>query len=227
MERKRRHFNKATVFGSLLKKPELLTTEQSGKEYASFQVQCPNDLHGNVRTYGKIWGEKAAAFCGAVKAGEKLRLEGVLQQYTNDQEQLVTNFVFFNWSPCTQKQAKELRAVFILVGEVTGVSEASSDEEGRHRDQWEVELLFEQEETEERQARSETFLFLAEKAGSLGISEELIGKTVQISGALEQPEDYFGNKKPTRPMIKEIKVVSDFIQEKGAGGMEGDGEVPF
>lgn len=55
-ERKRRHFNKATVYGSLLKTPELKETEETGKKYASFQIQCANDLHGNVRVYGKIWG---------------------------------------------------------------------------------------------------------------------------------------------------------------------------
>lgn len=224
-ERKRRHFNKATVYGSLLKTPELKETEETGKKYASFQIQCANDLHGNVRVYGKIWGDRAVSFVGAVKAGDKIRLEGVLQQYKNDQEQLVTNFVFFNWEPCTEKQAKELRAVFIMVGEVTGLTEASSDEEGRHSDQWEVEVLFEQEATEERQARSETFLFRMEKGE--GQAPELIGETVQLAGVLEQPADYFGNTKPTRPMIKEIRAVSAFIQEKGDRGMEGDGEVPF
>lgn len=225
MAERRKHFNRATVYGSLLKTPEILYT-QAGKEYCSFLLQCPNDLHGNVRVYGKIWGDRATQFVGEAKAGTKLRLEGVLQQYQNEEDQTITNFVFFNWRPCTEKESRELRAVFILVGRVESVDPAAG-EEGADPVHWEVALGFEQEATEERQARAETYFFRAEKLGALGISEALEEKTVQLSGVLEQPEDYFGNKQPTRPMIKELKIVSEELERKGTAKVEGDDEVPF
>lgn len=228
MERKRRHFNKATVYGSLLQAPDLKYTP-NGKEYLSFQLQCPNDLHGNVRVYGKLWGDHLGSVAQQMRPGEKIRMEGVLQQYEREEEKkIITNFNFFSWRPCAKKEEGELRAVFVLVVEVDQV-EAVSSVEGGPIDEWELLVMFEQEATDKRSARSEPLLLHAERSvfGSID-PESLSGQMVQISGVLEQPEDYFGNNtKPTRPMIKEIKVVSATLQEKVPGGMEEDGGVPF
>lgn len=228
MERKRKHFNKATVYGSLLQAPDLKYTP-NGKGYLSLQLQCPNDLHGNVRVYGKLWGDNLEPLLQQMTPGNKIRMEGVLQQYEREDDQkIITNFNFFSWRPCVKKEEGELRAVFVLVVEVNEVAAVSSVE-GGPIDEWELLVMFEQEATDKRQARSELLLLHAEKSifGSID-PENLQGALVQISGVLEQPEDYFGNTtKATRPMIKEMKVVSALIQEKGAAGMEGGAEVPF
>ncbi|NOZ67979.1 MAG: transposase [Deferribacteres bacterium] len=80
------HFNKGVVFGKLAglerKKSE------GGKPYIQIYLECPNDLHGDAKVYGRMWGEdRVNAFMaglnrdGKLLMGTGLRLEGFFSQY--------------------------------------------------------------------------------------------------------------------------------------------------
>lgn len=217
----RKHFNKGVVFGSLLK-PAATKTTTGGTDYLSVQLQAANDLHGNIRVWGKLWGTAAIEeFKSAVKPGMKVRMEGFLQQYVGN-EGLVTNFNFFAWRRCPEKDLLDLRAVFVIVAKATAAVPAQGD----RPDELLVALeLLLQSETKGR-VEKETFTFYADPK-LLGDGSDLVGKTVSLSGVMQQSEDYFGNFGPTRPMIKEIKVVDEFVKEKGEPKPGADDEVPF
>lgn len=221
-EKKRKHFNKAIVFGSVLATPEI-KYNQNGKPFTSFQLQCPNDLHGNVRPYGKIWGDRAENFVEEISAGDKIRLDGNLQQYTKTSEEgpeeVMSNFTFFSWRPCTEKEAKELRAVFVLVGEVVAIDTVKEEE----TEYLAVSVSIYREPTEDREEREEIYLLYAELGK--GIPVLLPGVTVNISGVMEQAENYFGQGGKMRPVIKELKVIPAMVQQRAGHDM--DDEVPF
>jgi hypothetical protein len=193
-----KHFNAGNVWGRIAKVEKKHTTE--GTPYLSVQVECPNSLYGNVKTYGRLYGEsKVDAFFDYHKAhpGAAYRFRGFFSQYDKEEGKRYSNYTFFSWEVF---DGGEFRAVFILTGEVTAVE--TKDGEGK------LYMHLTREGTGTYQAMEEYFEVYTPNAQEIaGISA---GNTVQVKGMLsyKEPEDYFGGSPqgPVKPYVKELKV---------------------
>src|SRR5512139_2188767 len=112
-----KHYNNGNVWGrvSAVKREH---SQERRTPYLAITVECPNEMFGNLRTYGRLWGEdKINAFIDYHKShpGQVYRFQGFFSQYEKDGARY-SNYTFFNWQSA---DVKEFRAAFVLVGEVT------------------------------------------------------------------------------------------------------------
>lgn len=193
-----KHFNSGNVWGRVASVERKYS--QSGTLYLAIQVECPNSLYGNVKTYGRLWGEeKINAFFDYHKShpGAAYRFRGFFSQYDKDEGRRYSNYTFFSWEVF---DGGEFRAVFILTGEVTTIEQ--KDGEGK------LYLHLTREGTGDYRDMREDFIVYTPNAQDVaGVSE---GDTVQVKGVLsyKEPEDYFGGSPsgPVKPYVKTMKV---------------------
>jgi hypothetical protein len=202
-----KHFNSGNVWGKVASVEKQYFT--GGTLYLAIQVECPNSLHGNVKTYGRLWGkEKINAFFDYHKAhpGASYRFRGFFSQYDKEEGKRYSNYTFFSWEPF---EGSEFRAVFILTGKVTAVEEKNGEAK--------LYLHLIREGQGDYKDIDENFEVYATNSQAVsGISE---GDTVQVKGVISyrEPEDYFGGSSqgPVKPYIKEIKVYEPELSEQG------------
>lgn len=193
-----KHFNSGNVWGRVASVEKQYS--QGGTPYLAIQVECPNSLYGNVKTYGRLWGEeKINAFFDYHKAhpGAAYRFRGFFSQYDKEEGVRYSNYTFFSWEVF---DGGEFRAAFILTGEVTAAE--TRDGEGV------LGLYLVREGSGDYKDVAENFIVYAPNAQDIaGIAE---GDTLQVKGVMsyKEPEDYFGGSPqgPVRPYVKTLKV---------------------
>ena len=200
-----KHFNSGNVWGRVAK-AELKHTDRN-TPYLSIEVECPNSLYGNVKTYGRLYGEsKANAFFDYHKAhpGVAYRFRGFFSQYDKEEGKRYSNYTFFSWEVF---DGGEFRAAFILTGEVTAVE--TKDGEGK------ISMHLMREGQGEYQDINEDFEVYMPNAQELsGISD---GMTIQVKGVMsyKEAEDFFGGSPsgPVRPYVKTLKLYGPKAEE--------------
>lgn len=194
-----KHFNMANVWGRATGEMEIKTTD-NGKEYIIIRVEAPNELFGNVKAYGRLWGtEKIAAFLDHFKKnpGGTYRFRGMFSQYDKEEGVRYSNFTFFSWE---EVKGKEFRATFSLTGQVSAV--ASIEGEGI------IYLhLFRAGQAGYKDTEEDFVIYTLNNDVIAGITE---GDTIEVGGLLraKEPEDYLGRQNnQIKPYVMgEIKI---------------------
>ena len=193
-----KHFNLGNVWGRVsgckLQKSEQKTP------YLQIQIECSNELYGNVKTYGRLWGqEKIDAFIDHYKKhpGHAYRFKGFFSQYDKEEGQRYSNYTFFEWHAV---EGKEFRAAFVLTGEVTAVEKVES--EGK------IHIHLIREGSGNYPDVEEDFEVYT--MNSQEISGIEVGSLIQVKGMMRarDPEDYFGMPSGAiKPYVSEMKVI--------------------
>lgn len=194
-----KHFNAGFVWGRIAKVKKQYS--HSGTPYLTIEIECQNELFGNIRTYGRLWGEeKIDAFMDYHKQhpGAAYRLQGFFSQYDKEEGTRYSNYTFFSWQPV---EGKEFRATFVLTGEVTA-AEKTPDNDGK------LYLSLTREGSGDYKDINEDFeVYTLEPQKVDGLNH---GDLVQVKGVLryKEAEDYFGaaSSGPVRPYVMEMKV---------------------
>lgn len=177
----------------------------NGRPYLAIQVECPNSLYGNVKTYGRLWGEeKINAFFYYHKEhpGAAYRFRGFFSQYDKEEGVRYSNYTFFSWEVF---EAGEFRAGFFLRGEVTGVE--MKDGEGK------ISLYLVREgdgDYSDVTGNFEVYTLNGYTLNAHDVAGIPVGSTLEVRGVIKykEPEDYFGGPPsgPVRPYVKTLKV---------------------
>ncbi len=190
-----KHFNLGNVWGRVASCKKEKSTRDT--VYLQIQVECPNELFGNVKTYGRIWGkDKVEAFLDFHKKhpGQAYRFKGFFSQYDKEEGQRYSNFTFTNWQPI---DGSEFRAAFILTGEITSLStEAPEGKICLH--------LIREGQGDYRDIEEDFEVYTLNEQEIAGLQE---GQVVQVKGLMRarEPEDYFGCPSgKIKPYLKEI-----------------------
>lgn len=201
-EKELKHYNAGHVWGRIAGIVDKYSGE--GTPYLAITVECPNDMFGNVKTYGRLWGqEKIDRFQADIKAnpGAMWKLQGFFSQYDKGADRL-SNYTFFTWQIAT---AKELRAAFVLVGEVVRTEKA--DEGGL------IYLFISREGSGQYEGKSidedfQVYMLNAQEVD--GLHPESI---IKVKGVLRyrEAEDYFGDlpEGKVRPYVMDMKVLRE------------------
>lgn len=173
-----KHFNAGNVWGRVAE-VEKKYSEGAGTPYAAITIEAPNEMYGNIKTYGRLWGrDKVDAFIDHHKKnpGAAYRFQGFFSQYEKD-DTVRSNFTFFSWQAI---DTKEFRATFVLVGEV---EEIDGDRIGLYLSR---PGMNGREDTEEH-----LVAYALNRKDLQGIE---VGETVEVKGVLRyrEAEDYFG-----------------------------------
>lgn len=204
-----KHFNRAHVWGEVREFTKK-TTEKGGKPFIEVVMDCRYPAYGNVRAFGRLWGEKGyKAWMDAVRPGSLVKLTGGMSQY-GEPGAVKTNFNFYSFEPWDPEKDnhKHRRAVFILLGEVVD-----------YEDLVEAKLTLKLRNEEEGREAKEALFELIVGPGAENKDGVVLepGALVRVKGHLLQEEDEFGDiVKPCRPVVVEVQAT------KG-----GQVEVPF
>lgn len=173
-----KHFNAGNVWGRLAE-VEKKYSEGQGTPYAAITIEAPNEMYGNIKTYGRLWGrDKVDAFIDHHKKnpGAAYRFQGFFSQYEKD-DTIRSNFTFFSWTPI---DTKEFRCTFVLVGEV---EEIDGDKLGLY--------LLRPGMNDRKDTEEHLVVHALNRKDLQGIE---VGETVEVKGVLRyrEAEDYFG-----------------------------------
>lgn len=196
------------VFGRVVEVTEKKSQKGKGKPYLRLQIECGNDKFGQIKAYGRIWGEKRIAdFLAFHKANPTatVRLTGFFSQYDAEEGQRNSNYTFTKFQLA---EGKEMKAVFVLCGQVT------------EKDGDKLTLLVVTEATEEYKEQREEFeVFLHPEAKFegynefAGADEIAVGHNIEASGYIraKEPEDEYGmTSSDIRPYAMRIKLLEAF-----------------
>jgi len=193
-----KHFNSGNVWGRVANCK--LQKSDQGTPYLQIQFECSNELFGNIKTYGRLWGQdKIDAFIDYFKKhpGQSFRFKGFFSQYDKEEGQRYSNYTFFEWQPV---DGKEFRAAFVLTGEVTAVEEVNG--EGK------IYLhLLREGRGEYRDIEEDFEVYTLNVQEIAGINE---GDILQVKGVMraKEPEDYFGMPSgEIKPYVSELKLM--------------------
>lgn len=198
-----KHFNSGHVWGRVSKVTED-KADGTGTPYLSIELECPNEMFGNIKTYGRLWASKTDrskvdAFLAFHKEhlGAAYHFQGFFSQYDKDEDKRYSNYTFFSWQEVT---GKEFRAAFILTGEVTA-TETTADGDGK------IYLHLVREGQGSHSDVEEDFeVYILNPQELAGIED---GALLQVKGVLryKEAEDYFGGTAggPLRPYVMEMK----------------------
>lgn len=191
------HFNLGNVWGSVSEITKKKTI--SGKPYLQIEIECPNELYGNVKTYGRLYGEqKVGAFIDFHKShpGQAYRFKGFFSQYDKEEGKRYSNYTFFSWQPI---ETREFRAAFVLTGEVTAI--ATEGEEGKI-----CMHLLRKGQGSYQDIEEDFEVYTINKQEVAGIQD---GQVIQAKGMLraKEPEDCFGMPSgKIRPYVMEMRL---------------------
>ena len=191
-----KHFNMGNVWGRVA--GIKLEKSNNDKPYLAIQLECGNELHGNVKTYGRLWGQdKIDAFLDYFKKnpGTAFRFKGFFSQYDKEEGLRYSNYTFFSWLPY---EGKEFRSSFILVGELTAIEKING--EGKLHLHLNRECQGNYKDIEED---FEVYTFNSQDID--GIEE---GALIEVAGFLraKEPEDAFGRASGAiKPYVMEIR----------------------
>lgn len=195
-----KHFNQAIIWGQI-HEFKRKTSEPNNKYFIELSVKCPFPKYGNVRVFGRIWGEELVEeFMKAFKPGDLVRLQGAFSQYKDKDGNAQTNFSFYRadaWDPANDKHTHK-RATFRLLGEVNAYE--SLAEGGR------LFLTVKLENENSKYDREDIFEIFVPEGVSLDFGAEYPASTlVRVKGVISQEEDEFGDVTvPSRPVIVEM-----------------------
>jgi hypothetical protein len=218
-----KHFNLGNVWGRVASVEK--KTSHGKTPYLAVQVECPNSLYGNIKTYGRLWGEdKINAFFDYHKAhpGSAYRFRGFFSQYDKEEGKRYSNYTFYSWEVFT---GGEFRAAFILVGEVTAIETSSSSSREGHTSEspplrggvgeGEVKLslhLIREGQGDHRDIEEDFEVYCLNAQEAAGISE---GDIVHVKGVMryKESEDYFGGSPQghVKPYVMEIKQKTEEV----------------
>ena len=200
-----RHFNAAHVWGRIAEVPtEKKANEGKGAPYLRLKLNCYCPEYGNVQAYGNLWGRKKIDECldaYQMDPRQAFKFSGFLSQAPETSEHgRYTNFTFIGCEPIV---ATKLRAVFILVGEVTGIE---GDKLALHL----AREMKPRKEGDEPKIQEEDFdLYLLDPRAANGITA---GDVVEVKGKLrakDGEDEYGSNSSPVRPYVEKIEVRVD------------------
>jgi hypothetical protein len=198
-EKEYKHYNSGHVWGRVAAAEEK-AAEVTGTPYLAITLECPNEMFGNIKTYGRLWGrKKVERFMAYHKdhPGMAYHFQGFFSQYEKDNQPL-WNYTFFQWTPFT---SSEFRVAFILVGEI--VRTVKTDADGI------IFLYLEREGTGDREPVKEDFQIFTLNAQEVDGLEP--GMIIKAKGVLryKEAEDFFGDtpEGKVRPYIMELKTL--------------------
>lgn len=193
-----KHYNGATAMGIIAKVEEKETEKK--KAFLELLVDCPHPVHGTVRVLGRVWGEKnIKAFQAGFKQGSIARLQGVMQQYDGRNGERRSNFNFFQFFP---GPLKEMKAVFVLVGEVEKYQDDPSTSSGC------LTVRIVQEDGNGKITNEELIEVHVPGEVLLTTGEPEPGQQVRVKGYMTQEEDEFCQSEgPMRPVVKEMEIL--------------------
>lgn len=176
-------FNLGNVWGRVAGVQKKKTDNE--QEYLRIQVECANELYGNVKAFGRLWGkEKIEAFIDHFKKhpGATYRFKGFFSQYDDREGRRLSNFTFFDWMPF---EGTEFRASFVLSGTIM---DTHQDEESEVT----ISIHLSREGKDGYKDTEEEFKVYAFTASEA--SGVKAGDFIQVKGLLRarEPEDYFG-----------------------------------
>lgn len=199
-----KHFNKGVVFGRLSDLKEKTSDSENKTKYLQINLECPNELHGDTKIYGRLWGDeridvllKTLNQNGKLMKGTALRLEGFFGQYDDSEGRRLNNYSFFKWKHIN---SSEFRAAFILTGEIKEAYILNG--EGC------IHLHIVRPGAKNKDLE-EDFILFTEDEGD--ISDLKQGQTVHLKGVLSEKgqEDYFGGTSGIfKAYVKEMKISS-------------------
>jgi hypothetical protein len=122
-EKRPGHFNRGTVWGRVASLEEEISTKKT--PYINFTIETPNELYGNIKTYGRLWKQKAEDFLAYHKQHPfaAYKFIGFFGQYESAGK-VRSNFTFTQWQPY---DGSEFRTAFVLVGEVVATEKEDGD----------------------------------------------------------------------------------------------------
>lgn len=200
-----KHFNKGVVFGRLSDLKEKTADSENKTRYLQLNLECPNELHGDTKIYGRLWGDdridnllKTLNQNGKLMKGTALRLEGFFGQYDGEDNRRLNNYTFFKWKLIN---SAEYRAAFILTGEIHDVY--AKDGECC------VHLHIIRSGANSKEIEEDFVLFTEDEGDVAGFKK---GETVHLKGVISEKgrEDYFGGTSGSfKAYIKEIKILGE------------------
>lgn len=180
--------------------------KKNHKKYLQIQLECPNTLHGDIKVYGRLWGDdrieellRTLNQDGKLMKGTALRLEGFFGQYDGEDDRRLNNYTFFKWHLF---EGAEYRAVFILTGKIEDIHETEDDEGCVH-------LHIARQGVNEQTVEEDFLLFAEDKAEIADLRD---GQTIQAKGLIAEKgeEDYFGGSSGIfKAYVKEVKILED------------------
>ena len=200
-----KHYNAAHVWGRIAEVPtERKSLEGKGAPYLRLKVNCYCPEYGNVLAYGNLWGRKKINECleaYQLHPNQVFKFSGFVSQVPETQEHgRYTNFTFIG---CESVEGAKPRAVFILVGEVTGIE---GDKLALHL----AREMKPRKEGDEPKIQEEDFdLYLLDPRAANGITA---GDVVEVKGKLrakDGEDEYGSNSSPVRPYVEKIEVRVD------------------
>jgi len=176
-----KHFNAGHVWGRVAEIKEETSTKKT--PYLQILIEVPNENFGNVKVYGRLWGEeKITAFKAHHQAHpeESYHFRGFFNQYEKGGVRY-SNYTFYDWNAAN---GKEYRATFVLVGDVTKTE--AVDGEGK------IYLYLLREGQKGYKDMEETFEVYIGTPDDLAMMQP--GMMIEIKGLLKtkEPEDFYG-----------------------------------
>ena len=199
-EKKYKHFNAAHIWGRIEGVPTTKRDKEGkGAPYLKLKINCAHTERGNVIVYGQMRNKaKYEALLDHMKQhpAAPYRFKAFYNQYNetrgDKESRRFSSFFFWDWYP-DPNEGRDLRASFIMVGEVSGID----------KDKVSLEL--------HREENNEEFfdLYVLHQNLLNGITE---GETVEVVGCMQSKggEDKYGrpSSSPVLPYIEEITVRS-------------------
>jgi hypothetical protein len=184
-------------------------TKKNKIKYMRISLDCPSLDFGNVKVYGRIFGEgrynallqelKQASTGGQFK-GTSLKLEGTFTQYDGEESKILNTFTFNRWMILP---SQVYRAAFSLVGRINGAV--------REKDEGHVKLLVKRTDGHKKEI-SESFDLYTEDPDMIEAFQCPAGALrnieTRIAGILKEKgqEDFFGRSSGIfKAYIKEIE----------------------
>ena len=201
-----KHYNSGHVWGRVVNAEEKSgkvregNKRKTGTPYLSLEIQCPNDVYGDITTFGRIWGRKKIdEFLALYRrdTAAAYHLQGFFSQYTREAK-VLSNYTVFKFSTSAQS---DFRAAFILVGEV--LSTGCEEEMGV------INLHVLREGSEGYEDMEEEFKVYTLNAQEVhGLNQ---GDALKVKGVLRYPEelDHYGDNTggTVRPYVMEMQTI--------------------
>lgn len=205
-EKKYKHYNAAHVIGRIEGVPTTKRDKEGkGAPYLRLKINCAHPQRGNVIIYGQMRNKlKFESLLKHMKEhpATPYRFKAFYNQYDkqrgDEASQRLSSFSFWDWYP-DPEEGKDPRAVFILVGEISGIENNKLSlelhREGNNEELFDLYAL-------------QSHLLNGLTAGE---TAEVVGEMMSKDG-----EDRFGRTSslPILPYIAEINP----RKEKGEGG---------
>ena len=114
-----KHFNNGNVWGKIIKAEEKKTRDK-GTPFLELEIDCGSSQYGNVRAFGRLWGDEkinTVVTHHRQYKGALYRFKGFINQYS-DNDVRYNGYSFYDVETVLPNVIHVPRASFILVGQV-------------------------------------------------------------------------------------------------------------